>query len=367
MARCKTVCLVWMALVVASMAGCSSHSSSASRMRPEPVSFSHPDEIIRGRDFMVLADRRVFAVMAFLNAVGLNEEFPGKQMHPVRVRVRELVAANLASYPEKIEFWRRYYEAHKLGIYCYQDFALSLSADYPFRRIRPDAELGYAVTAEQLRDFPAILNDFWRAARVDEVWQRIQPDYAAELRKYDVTRMTQQMAFLWEYLRMPRHDTLTLVNVPNLLDMHYRAIGARYEGYYYTVESPGSHSYGLNIHEYLHSIINPIVEAHSGRVKAAVREYYEAGKDKPIVEPYRDPVGFTWECLVRALDHRLGALLSDTPESHERAEARMAQLHEQGLTLSQPFYRLLTQYEESDQPFDRFFPTMLERLPAYRP
>jgi len=187
------------------------------------------------------------------------------------------------------------------------------------------------------------------------------------LRHYDLVRMTRQMAFLWEYLRMPRHDTLTLVNVPNLLDKHYRAIGARYESYHYTVESPGSHSYGLNMHEYLHSIINPIVEAHSGRVKAAVKEYYEAGKDKPIVEPYREPVGFTWECLVRALDHRLNALLSDTPESHERAEARMAQLHQQGLTLSQPFYRLLTQYEESDQPFDRFFPSMLERLPAYRP
>ncbi|MDI6451333.1 hypothetical protein [Anaerobaca lacustris] len=331
------------------------------------MSFNHPDEIVRGQGFMVLADRRVFAVMAFLNAVGLDEESPGKQMHPVRVRVRELVAANLASCPDKVESWRRHYETHKLPFYCYQDFALSLSADYPFRRIRPDAELGYAVTAEQLRDFPVILNDFWRAARVVEVWQRIQPDYAAELRKYDVARMTQQMAFLWEYLRMPRHDTLTLVNVPNLLDMHYRAIGARYEGYYYTVESPGSHSYGLNIHEYLHSIINPIVEAHSGRVKVAVREYYEAGKDKPMVEHYRAPVGFTYECLVRALDHRLRALLSATPESHERAEARMAQLHEPGLTLSQPFYRLLTQYEQSDQPFDRFFPTMLERLPEYRP
>jgi hypothetical protein len=162
---------------------------STSRVRPESVSFNHPDEIIRGQGFMVLADRRVFVVMAFLNAVGLDEEIPGKPMHPVRVRVRELVTANLASCSEKVESWRRHYETHKLPIYCYQDFALSLSADYPFRRIRPDAELGYAATAGQLRDFPEILNDFWRAARVDEVWQCVQPDYAAELRKYDFTRM----------------------------------------------------------------------------------------------------------------------------------------------------------------------------------
>jgi hypothetical protein len=54
------------------------------------VSFNHPDEIVKGQGFMVLADRRLFVVMAFLNAVGMDEEFPGKPMHPVRVGVREL-------------------------------------------------------------------------------------------------------------------------------------------------------------------------------------------------------------------------------------------------------------------------------------
>ena len=93
--------------------------------------------------------------------------------------------------------------------------------------------------------------------------------------------MKEQMAFLWKYLRMPRHDTLTLVDVPNLLERHFHAIGARYEDYYYTVESPGSHSYGLNIHEYLHPIANPIVEAHAALVRDEVMPYYNAGKDKP--------------------------------------------------------------------------------------
>ena len=317
---------------------------------------------------MVLADRRVFTVMAFLNAVGFDDEYSGQQMHPVRVRVRERVAANLAPHPEKLESWRRYYGAHSFGTFCYQDFALSLSADYPFRQIRPDSEIGYPAAAQSLKDFPEILNDFWVTANLDDVWQRIGPQYVTELRKYDFDRMEKQMAFLWQYLRMSRRDTLTLVNVPNLLDTHYHAIGAHYEDYYYTVESPGSHSYGLNIHEYLHSIVNPIVQAHPRAVKAAVRDYYEAGKDKPMFQSYREPVCFTYECLVRALDHRLSALASDTPETaHERAEARMAQLSEQGLTLAQPFYRLLAQYEESDQPFDRFFPTMLERLPKYQP
>ena len=345
-----------------SCAGCASWPGSGAR--PEPVAFNHPEEVIRGQGFMVLADRRVFAVMAFLNAVGLDEEYPGTQMHPVRIRVRQLVADNLASHREKVESWRRYYKANKLDFYYYQDFALSLSADYPFRRIHQDTDLGYVFPVAKFRNFAEILNDFWRTAHLDEVWRRVQPDYAAELRKYDFARMTQQMASLWKYLRMSRQDTLMLVNVPNLLDKHYRAIWARYGSHYYTVESPGSHSYGLNIHEYLHSIVNPIVKAHPRTVKTTVRQYYEAGKDKPIVEPYREPVAFTCECLVRALDHRLAVLQTGDPAEKKRIEGQVAWETEKGLTLTQPFYRLLEQYEESDQPFDRFFLTMLERLPS---
>ncbi len=363
----RFISLVVTAMVM-SLAGCSSLSPFGAKVQPEPVSFDHPDEVIRGEGFMILADRRVFTVMTFLNAVGFDDEYAGRQMHPVRVRVREMVAANLASHPERLASWRRYYAAHKFGTFCYQDFALSLSADYPFRQIRPDSEIGYVAAARTLRDFPNILNDFWGAAKLDDVWQHVRPEYLAELHKYDFARMERQMAFLWQYLRMPRQDTLTLVNVPNLLDTHYHAIGAHYENYYYTVESPGSHSYGLNVHEYLHSIVNPIVQARADTVKAAVSDYYEAGKDKSMSESYREPVCFTFESLVRALDHRIRALASDTPQAaEERVEARMVQLGQQGLTLAPPFYRLLAQYEESDQPFDRFFPTMLEHLPPYQP
>lgn len=348
-----------------SVSGLGCAGRGADGLKTEPVSFTHPDEVVKGQGFMVLADRREFVVMAFVNAMGYDNEAQGQSMHPVRVTVRGLIAQNLEAYPAKVEVWRRYYETRELATFQYQDYALSLSADYPFHRIRPDSELGYAATAKTLADFPEILNDFWVTAKLDEIWMEVSPDYADELRKYDLTRMEKQMAFLWRYLRMPRHDTLTLVNVPNLLETHYHAIGAHYENYYYTVESPGSHSYGLNIHEYLHSIVNPIVKAHADLVRERAMSYYEAGKDKPIVQSYREPVCFTYECLVRALDHRLHARMADTPEAEKRAEARMVQLTEDGLTLSLPFYRLLADYEQSDKPFDEFTPIMLARLPAY--
>jgi len=356
--------ILFVVVVLASLgAGCS--HLAVRDVKVEPVRFAHPDEFVSGQGFMALADRRVFAVMAFVNVVGYDNEAEGRQMHPVRIKVRKLLSDNLAGHPKKVKAWRQYYETRKLAIFQYQDYALSLSADWQFRRIRPDSELGYSVTAERLKDFPDVLNDFCLTGKLDEVWEEVKADYIAEINKYNMDGMQHQMDFLWKYLRMERRDTLTLVNVPNLLEAHYHAIGARYEDYYYTVESPGSHAYGLNIHEYLHSIVNPLVQANQEKFTDTLMDYYKAGENRPISQSYRDPVTFTFECMVRAMDHRLNALLSENTEGKKRAEDRVDQLAEQGLTLTRAFYNMLVDYGQSDLSFDQFVPIMLKKLPAY--
>jgi hypothetical protein len=316
---------------------------------------------------MVLADRRIFAVMAFLNATGYDEEIEGKQMHPMRVKVRKMVADTLRGKPEKLAAWREYYRTRGLAVFHYQDFAMSLSADYPFRRIRPDKELGYPHTAGILKDFPAVLNDFWVSADLDKVWQQVKDDYIAEINKYDMKKMGRQMSFLREYLRMKRQDAFIIVNVPDPLDRYYQAIGAHYEKYYYCVESPGSHAYDLNIHECLHSIVNSIVKTNYGKYREKLDKYYQAGITGPMSKAYQEPVTFAYECMVRALDDRLHVLLANDPTKTKNLESRVADLSAKGLTLTQPFYVLLPEYESSDKSFEDFFPLMLEKLPAYKP
>jgi hypothetical protein len=352
-------------MVVLALLGAGCSNSPVHEVKVEPVSFNHPDEFVKGQGFMALADRRIFAVMDFANVMGYDNEAEGRQMHPVRVKVRKLLSDNLASHQKKVKAWRQYYETRKLANFQYQDYALSLSADWQFRRIRPDIELGYSMTAERLKDFPEVLNDFLITGKLDEVWDEVKADYVAEIKKYNMDEMQHQMNFLWEYLRMERRDTLTLVNVPNLLETHYHAIGARYEDYYYTVESPGSHAYGLNIHEYLHSIVNPLVQANQDKFTGRLMDYYKAGENRPISQSYRDPVTFTFECMVRAMDHRLNALLSESAEGKKRAENRVDRLTEQGLTLTRAFYNMLVDYEQGDLSFNQFVPIMLRELPAY--
>ncbi len=337
----------------------------ANRVQVEAVVFAHPDEMVKGEGFIVLADRRIFAVMAFLNAVGYDEEAKGQKMHPVRVRVRKMVESNLTKSPEKLQAWRKYYKDKRIAGFIYQDFALSLNADYPFRRIRPDDELGYPQTARQLRDFPDVLNNFWVIAELAKVWSEVKPDYIAEIKKYNFETMKHQLSFLWEYLRMKRSDTYILVNIPNLLESHYIGIGARYENYYYSVESPGSHSYALNIHEYLHSIVNPIVKTHYDKYKGKLLDYCKAGKDGWLSKTYQEPTIFTYECLVRALDHRLEVKLEEDPSLKKGYEDRVAFETRNGLTLTQPFYLLLTDFEGSGKSFSEYLPLMLENLPKY--
>ena len=346
-------------LFVLSVGGCQRH------IKVEPACIGHEDEIVREGDFVVLADRRIFAVMAFINAMGFDSEVEGKQMHPVRVRVRELVREKAAKHSEEFDKWKQFYKKAKLATFHYQDFALSLSMDYPFRRIRPDSELGYPFTAQRLAAFPTVLNEFWETADLDTIWAEVKPSYLEEIHKYDFDKMKHQLVFIWDYLRMERKDRFVFVSVPNFLDMHYSAIGAKYENYWYMVESPGAGSHGLNVHEYLHSIVNPLVEDNYQAYCEKLNKYFEAGKGQPLAKNYGHPVTYTFECLVRALDHRLRVLLEDNPTTTKRCENRIVYLTQNGLTLVEPFYQLLRKYEQSDKNFERFFPMMLDLLPEY--
>ncbi len=359
-------CASFAAAFVLSLAGCSGLSCCGSKVRPEPVSFNHPDEVIRGEGFMALADRREFAVMAFLNATGFNEEAQGEQMHPVRLKVRQMVVANLAEHPKKVKAWRRYRNGlvrKHLGTYNYQDYVLSLSTDYPFRRIRPNDELGYWYTAWLLGDLPKVLNHFWRTAKLDKVWDAVKDDYIAEIKRYDFEKKQREMAFLWKYLGMERQDTLTLVNVPNPLDRHFSAIGAGYDGYHYSVESPGAIAHSLNIHEYLHSIVNALVSKNYAGHKSKLLKYYKAGKNAPGAASYREPTIFVSECMVRALDRRIRGRFENTPRWTKLTKDQVASNTQEGLNLTQPFYDLLDGFERSGQPFDQYLPTLLEHLP----
>ncbi len=349
-------------------AGCSMQSQH--RIEPERVTFDHEDEVITSGRYMVLADRRIFAVMAFANASGYDEEYPGYSMHPVRLKVREELQKRLADKPEKLEVYRNYYRRFMVPSrgFGYKNHVLSFSSDYPFRQIRPDEELGYPFTVTALRDLPEMLNDFWETTDLGSLWEQVKPDYIAEIKKYNLEKMDRQMSFLWDYLRMQRTDdpSIVVVHIPDLLNRYLGAMGAGYETYYYNVENPGAGGYDLNIHEYLHSVVNPLVITAYPQFQTKLDAYYTAGKGRPAIETYREPTTFAFECMVVALDRRISAKFENNPAWTELKERQIAHDTTGGFTLVQPFYDLLIEYEQSNEPFDRYLPTLLEHLPEYK-
>lgn len=350
------------------LAGC---RSSGSKVKVESATFQHSDEIRLGtgkaQGYCALLDRRVFAVSAFLNAAGCDEEAPGYQMHPLRLKVRKLVAENLAAHPQKLAAYKQYYGARRLGSWQYANFALSLCADYPFRRIRPDAELAYAWTPRMLIDLPEVLNDFWRTARLEAVWQACQPDYRAELERYSVERMANDMEALWRYLRMRRPDRFVIVQVPNPLQRHAMASGNAFGQHFYSVDGPSSSDGGLNIHEYLHTFVNALVQANSETNRAKLEKYFDAGKHAAISAPYNELVNWSAECLVHALDYRLAAHRLNNPAITQNIDRKVAALTRGGYSLLEPLYTSLAGFEQSQLPFDQYLPILLEQLPNYAP
>lgn len=341
-------------------------AASAVQGPPDTIRFEHADEAREGPGYMVLADRRIFATMSFLNAVGYDHEQQDTEMHPLRVRVRQELEERLRHCPSEHERWRSYYDELGYPVWVYVEFALMMNPDYPFRQVHPASESQYAEAVAKMSDFPEVLNEFWEVADLDSLWDEVKHEYLAEIDRYDFDEMSRQMATLWEYLRMPRQDDYVMVNIPNLLDAKYTGIGAQFGPYYYQVESSGASSYALNMHEYLHSVVNPLVKQNFSTAETKLRGYFEAGRDGRYAQSYQSPLAMTYESLTRALDYRLRVRLSADPDAAQRAEARIAEITSGGLTPTGPFYYLLEErYENDTVSFEEYVPVLFQAMPPY--
>jgi hypothetical protein len=324
-------------------------------------SFSaHADEFQQAAGFIVLADRRMFTVMAFLNAAGYDSEARGSEMLPLRAKVRQMVAGNLHESPQKLAAWRRQYASYvkaRILLPQYQEYALGLTPDYPFRPAFP-------VRRKQLGKLHETLNDFWRTARLDAIWEAVKPDYMSEVRAYQFDALESGVDAVWAYLRMARSDTFTFAIVPNPLCQSFTAQAVQRGVHYYIVNGPRV-GRGFNSHEYLHSIVDPVVNATLARQRRKLEEYFRASKGRTIY--YGTVPNFTSECLIHALTPRLALKRDDSPERRAANEREIADLMDRGFLLVRPFYGLLAGFESSHLRFDQFVPQLLDELPAYRP
>jgi hypothetical protein len=314
------------------------------------------------RECMIVADRRVFAVMAFINAAGFDEEAKNAKMTPTRLRVRELVSINLQTNKTKLTAWREAYLRMKCSNADFIEYAVLLSPDYPFKKVGPDTIYYNADVLRRLGDLAAVVNEFWMAARLEEVWTAVKPDYLAELGKYDIERMARDLDFVWSYVRMPRRESRTMVSVPNLLDRHYSADSVGCGKYFVSIEGPGAHDYGLNVHEYLHEIVNPAVARRREEFQNPLQPYFERWMKNPAHRGYETLQMYVQECLVKALEARVSVALR--PQLVDRKKNQVSGDVRNGYELTGVFYKELADFEKALQPFDDYVAVLFSQVPA---
>jgi hypothetical protein len=315
--------------------------------------------------FTVVADRRVFAMTAFMLAMGFDSTADESTMHPARLAAKQHLNAARSNSPEKFSAWKSRYDKDNIRHFVFLNFSLALSPEYPFRCVRRNDELEYRNLSE-MRKYIDILNDFWVTANLSELWINTKPEYEKVIKRYDLAKAERKIDEAWEYVRMPRKGAFTVVSIPNIIGRRSNGLGAKYGDAYWIVESPGAIAWSVNVHEYLHSIVNSIIQEHAPRAANKLKAYYKAGKSGPYSASYQKLDVFTYECLVRAIDARLAFFAALTQEERDKIIHRIADENSKGLNLAQPFYDALPAFEASGQSLEEYMPTLLEALPEFK-
>lgn len=313
---------------------------------PAPASAAEREEMVDLLNIDLQPDIRLFTVLAALNAAGFDFEVPGKQMSPLRARLRDELASLDSDTRRRL---RIHLGLHRRGDArsmqtAYTSLALLIQGPPEFK-LRPDAPT-IPWDVQEILGFEELLPDFYQKARIEELWTRFRPEYEKELEAYrPVIRAAIQQAL--DYLRIPPRVVLDrrVVIMADLLS-HRDVVNARnLERTYYLVlgpaESPTSNLVQVQ-HEYLHFLVDPVVEKHAGLVMKE-REHLQIAEIQPGLS--RDFRGrfllIVGESLIEAILHRL----------HPPAEmdSETVALFRRGLVYFPFFHRELQKFEQTEE------------------
>ena len=303
------------------------------------------------------ADLKLFTVMAALNAAGFDYERPNQDMSQVRQAVRLALKDLEPSLSLRLG---AFYQSH-LGVQgearqqiAYTSLAL-LVEDAPGFKL---AEGKHTIPDDvlEIQSFALLLEEFYRVAQIETLWPRFRESYQAESRAYRPV-LEKVIEDILKYFRIGPRRVLDrqIILIPDLLNAKDMVNARNLDRTYYIVVGPTDEpvkNYSSLQHEYLHVLIDPLVEKFSAQLGSR-KEILKLAKAQPkLKSEYRDSVTLVvTESLIESIALRL------VPPSDLGAE--MLELFRQGTVLVPFFYRELVSYEEGRM---LSFPTYAEFL-----
>ena len=303
----------------------------------------------------VEASPQIFATMCALDAAGFDADESTLAEMPARLALR---ADLLKMHGEATETLRQFYKDHALA-----DPADTLSRYITFALVvGPPPSFQFQMDTEQLppdvlaiEGFQKLLADFYREARLDVRWAKIEPEYGPAVERYQSSLrriVTVTNGYLREIAK-PSNGRMFTVYVEPLVGAraNFRNSGDHYS---IVVGTDSAARFDAIQHAYLHFMLDRLVLRYRPLLdrKRALLNVAGAAPRLPV-EYHDDFVAFTDECLIKAVELRLRHL------SKDQLDTSLMDADKSGFILVRPFVTQLQKFEKDEPAMTYYFPDMI--------
>lgn len=303
----------------------------------------------------VEANPQIFATMCALDAAGFDADESTLSEMPGRLALRSDL---LKIQGPAAEALRQFYRDHALAnpgdtLSRYITFALAAGPPPSFdfetdRDLLPPDVLA-------IDGFQGVLAAFYKEARLDVRWARVQPEYEPLVEGYrpEVRKIVTVVdAYLREVERPSSGRTFSVYVEPLVgARTNFRNFGDKYA--IVVGNDPAARVDAIQ-HAFLHFKLDPLVLKYRALVDIRGELLNVAGRAPRLPEEYRsDFVSFTDECLIKAVELRLRHL------PPERLEVDLKESDSTGFILVRPFVTRLQKFEKDEPAMSYYFPDLM--------
>jgi tetratricopeptide (TPR) repeat protein len=305
------------------------------------------------------ASENLFTVLAAANIAGYDDGIALPDNNPLRGQLRDYFSKqDLPVLPQLKQFFQRQRQKNRNGVQDLSElisYALSVTGPPDFRWRTRDVEV--PPDAQALAGLTPLLIDFYRQARISELWQRAQPAYDKEMEKYH-SGLLNTITAVDGYLRVPAAGYLgrRFQVFIDLLAAPQQVQTRNYGSDAFVIATPSEQPRMFDIrHAYLHFEIDPIVIKY-GMDFDSKRSLIDFVQTAPIEDPFKkDFVLLANESLIKAVEARL-----------DRNPAEVTQAARQGYILAPFFAEQLPVFEKQQQGLRFYLEDMVNAIDLKR-
>lgn len=243
--------------------------------------------------------------------------------------------------------------------YYFVNWVLQHSDPPQFKRLY--RKWGGELSLKWYKGFGKFLRRFYFEADIAQLWERYQETYSKEIGRYRKKSFSIiQKALI--YLRIKKTPFKKIVFIPNLLDKIGAGYGPTVHKKAYIIFGPSKTNINTQLicHEFLHSIINPLVQRCDRNNKLIQRNkrFLQKAASSFSLKYYDEAEAITSEYIIRAIEGRLVSFNKRSNYIKEQIKL--------GFPFARFFEEQLKEYESNSKIFSEYLPVILENIKFLR-